>query len=632
MSTLAPAVAAAPERSPSTYTLMLAAIGVVYGDIGTSPLYALRECFSGPHAVVATPENLLGIVSLFFWALMLVISLKYVTFVMRADNRGEGGILALLALTLEGLPASSRRRGVLIGLGLCGAALFYGDGVITPAISVLSAVEGLGVFAYGFDPYVVPLTLVILVVLFLVQRHGTARIGGAFGPVMLVWFLVLAVLGIWHALSEPRVFAAFDPRYAIAFFADNGAHGFVVLGAVFLCVTGGEALYADMGHFGRRPIRLAWFCLVLPALLLNYLGQTALMLREPAASANPFYRMVPEPLLLPMVGLATVATVIAAQAVISGVFSLTRQAVQLGYSPRVEVVHTSSDHSGQIYVPVANWLLLAAVLLVVLGFGSSSNLAAAYGISVTITMLVTGLLMVFLAFSHWHWRWWQCVALGALFLAVDLAFLGANALKIMQGGWLPLVMGGSLLVMMTTWKRGRELLALRLAEDTIPLDLFINDIAANTPRVPGTAVFLTSRACDLPHALLHNLKHNKIVHQRVIFLTVESVEQPRVGDDLRVSVEPLGYGFHRVVARYGFMEDPDVPDVLALCERFGLEFELQDTTFFLGRETVIATSRPGMARWRERLFVAMSRNAARAMDVFRLPTNRVVELGTQVEM
>ncbi len=613
--------------------ITIAAIGVVYGDIGTSPLYAMRECFSGSYAVLPTRDNVLGILSLIFWSLIIVISIKYIIFVMRADNRGEGGILALMALVLHHFGGTDRQRHRLIMMGLFGATLFYGDGVITPAISVLSAVEGLHLATPVLTPYVIPITVLILVGLFAVQSHGTARVGAFFGPVMLLWFAILALLGLINMMKAPQVLAAFDPEYAMRFFATNRGHGFLVLGAVFLVMTGGEALYADMGHFGKLPIRLAWFTLVLPAILLNYLGQGALLLSNPDAIANPFYLLAPSWALYPLVALATIATVIASQAVISGVFSMTRQAVQLGFCPHIEIRHTSASEIGQIYLPGANWGLLIGVLVLVLGFESSSNLAAAYGIAVTITMVITTLLVLVLARRAWGWNGFK-LGLGIVFfLLVDLAFFSANALKIGHGGWIALLIGAIIFTLMVTWKDGRALLNQRLRENAMPLDLFLQSLTrGSTLRVPGTAVFLTSTPDGVPNALLHNLKHNKVVHERLVLLTVVTEEIPRVEDRDRVTVHCLGSNTYRIIIRYGFTEDPDLPHALALCEPYGLSFEMMDTTFFLGRATLIPTDRAGMALWRERLFANMFRTATRPMDFFRIPYNRVVELGTQVEL
>ncbi|MCP5449466.1 MAG: potassium transporter Kup [Candidatus Competibacter sp.] len=614
-------------------TITIAAIGVVYGDIGTSPLYAMRECFSGSYAVLPTRDNVLGILSLIFWSLIIVISIKYIIFVMRADNRGEGGILALMALVLHHFGGTDRQRHRLIMMGLFGATLFYGDGVITPAISVLSAVEGLHLATPVLTPYVIPITVLILVGLFALQSHGTARVGAFFGPVMLLWFAILALLGLINMMKAPQVLAAFDPEYAMRFFATNRGHGFLVLGAVFLVMTGGEALYADMGHFGKLPIRLAWFTLVLPAILLNYLGQGALLLSNPDAIANPFYLLAPSWALYPLVALATIATVIASQAVISGVFSMTRQAVQLGFCPHIEIRHTSASEIGQIYLPGANWGLLIGVLVLVLGFESSSNLAAAYGIAVTITMVITTLLVLVLARRAWGWNGFK-LGLGIVFfLLVDLTFFSANALKIGHGGWIALLIGAVIFTLMVTWKDGRALLNQRLRENAMPLDLFLQSLTrGSTLRVPGTAVFLTSTPDGVPNALLHNMKHNKVVHERLVLLTVVTEEIPRVEDRDRVTVHCLGSNTYRIIIRYGFTEDPDLPHALALCEPYGLSFEMMDTTFFLGRATLIPTDRAGMALWRERLFANMFRTATRPMDFFRIPYNRVVELGTQVEL
>ena len=613
--------------------LTLGAIGIVYGDIGTSPLYAMRECFAGSHAVAPSRENVLGIISLIFWSLTIVISIKYVMFVMRADNRGEGGILALLALAIRKFSSTSQQRAVLIMVGIFGATLFFGDGMITPAISVLSAVEGLNVATPVLEPYVIPITIIVLFGLFLVQASGTARIGALFGPIMVLWFFILALLGVINLVREPQVLAAFNPWHAVAFFGQNHWHGFLVLGAVFLVMTGGEALYADMGHFGKRPIQMAWFTLVMPAILLNYLGQGALLLSDPSSTENPFYLLAPSWSLYPMVILSTLATVIASQAVISGVFSLTRQAVQLGYSPRVNIVHTSEREIGQIYIPIANWGLLVAVIGLVLGFRSSSNLAAAYGIAVAITMVITTLLALVVARTLWGWGWLRCALVVVVFLLVDLAFFAANALKIAHGGWFPLLIGAVLYTLMITWQQGRALLAERLRETAVPVDEFITRLATGSAiRVPGTAVFLSSNPEGVPNTLLHNLRHNKVVHEQVVLLTVLTEDIPRVVDANRVQVQGMGHNFYRIIAHYGFMEDPSIPAILDLSAQQGLQFNLMDTTFFLGRETLIPTPRPGMALWRETLFVSMSRNAARAMDFFRIPHTRVVELGTQVEL
>lgn len=633
----APTAAAPSEDSvphaSGLLPLTLTAIGVVFGDIGTSPLYSIRECFGGNHTLAPTHDNVLGILSLILWALIIVISIKYVTFVMRADNRGEGGILALLALTTRSFKGKAQQRSWLIGLGIFGAALFYGDGVITPAISVLSAVEGLHIATPTLDAYVIPITLVILLGLFLIQAHGTARVGAYFGPIMVLWFAILGLLGLASLARTPEVLAAFNPDYALAFFAINHWAGFLALGAVFLAMTGGEALYADMGHFGKQPIRLAWFALALPTIVLNYCGQAALLLRDPTAVDNPFYLLAPSWALYPLVILATLATVIASQAVISGVFSLTRQAAQLGYCPRIAIQHTSDQAIGQIYVPAANWALLIAVIGLVIGFHTSSNLAAAYGIAVAITMVITTILVLVLARQAWGWNWIKLGLAAVLFLLVDLAFFLANALKVQHGGWITLLIAGAIFTLMITWKDGRKLLNRRLQENAMPLDLFLQSLnAGSTLRVPGTAVFLTSTPAGVPNALLHNMKHNKVIHERLMLLTVKSEEIPRLADEERVSVHPLGHNAWRIVVRYGFTENPDLPHALALCARYGLHFDMMDTTFFLGRATLIPTKRAGMALWREKLFASLFRNATRPMDFFRIPYGRVVEMGTQVEL
>ncbi|WP_375769899.1 potassium transporter Kup [Archangium gephyra] len=629
-----PAVPAAAEPSKRIATLALGALGIVYGDIGTSPLYALRECFSGPHRVAPTHENVLGVLSLVFWALIIVVSVKYLVFVMRADNRGEGGILALMALAMQ------RKRGeevkvrpVVVTLGVFGAALLYGDGLITPAISVLSAVEGLSVATPFFEPYVQPLTIAILVGLFLIQRHGTAGIGAIFGPFMLVWFLTLAVLGVKEMVTYPAVVWAVSPMQAVKFFLHNRGHGFLVLGSVFLVVTGGEALYADMGHFGWRPIKWAWFVLVLPALMLNYMGQGALLLRDPSKASNPFFHLAPTWALYPLVALATGATVIASQALISGAFSLTQQAIQLGYTPRLEVVHTSAEERGQIYLPGINLALLVGIILLVLGFKSSSNLAAAYGISVTTTMAITTVLAYVVARERWHVSRLVALPVAAVFMVVDLSFWGANAVKIAAGGWFPLTMALCVFTLMTTWKRGRDILASRLRGSSLPLKQLLDSFGEHPPvRVPGTAIFMTGNPEGTPPALLHNLKHNKVLHEQVMLLTIASEEVPHVPSEERVEVIKLEEGFVRVIARYGFMENPSIPDILKRGREKGLQFNLMGTSFFLGRETLIPSKRPGMAMWREALFSWMSRNARSATAYFRIPPNRVVELGAQVEL
>jgi KUP system potassium uptake protein len=613
--------------------LSLTALGIVYGDIGTSPLYAVRESFLPSHGLAVTPQNILGVLSLIFWSLILVISVKYLVFVLRADNRGEGGIMALAALCT---PMFVRRRGGrwwLIMLGLFGTALLYGDGAITPAISVLSAVEGLEVATPFFAPYIIPITIAILVVLFLAQRHGTATVGAMFGPVTLLWFLTLAVLGVGQIMEEPGVLRAASPVYAVSFFLDNGWRAFVVLGSVFLVVTGGEALYADMGHFGKRPIRVAWFLIALPALLINYFGQGALLIHTPAAVENPFYRMAPEWALYPVVAIATAATVIASQALISGAFSLTMQAVQLGYIPRVAIEHTSAREFGQIYIPSVNWGLMLACIGLVLGFRSSSNLAAAYGVAVTTTMLITTLLLFVVMRERWGWSLPVAAAVVGFFLIIDFAFWGANLLKIPHGGWFPLVVGALIFGLMSTWKRGRQILTERLSEGALPLELFVRDLGTKSPpRVPGIAVFMFRNPDATPPALLHNLKHNKVLHERVVFLAVLTAEVPHVPAESRGTVEDLGHGCYRVLLNYGFMQEPNVPEALAALKDKGMEFPRLETTYFLGRETLIPSSKPGMAIWREHLFAAMNRNARTATSFFSLPPNRVVELGAQIEL
>ncbi|MGL4406948.1 MAG: potassium transporter Kup [Zoogloea sp.] len=628
------ALAAEQDSLPLRQVLpvALAAMGVVFGDIGTSPLYTMKEVFNGPHAVPVTPNNVLGILSLVFWAITIVVSLKYVVYIMRADNRGEGGIMALTSLALR-TTQSPRLAGAMSAVGLFGAALFYGDGVITPAISVLSAVEGLEVATPAFKPFVIPSALVVLVLLFFIQSKGTARVGAVFGPVMLFWFATLGGLGIWNILRHPAVLEAVNPAYALFFFVQNKGLGFLALGAVVLAITGGEALYADMGHFGRRPIKLAWFGFVFPALYLNYLGQGALILDDPSAVKNPFYLMAPEPLLYPMVGLATLATIIASQAVISGAFSLTKQAVQLGYSPRIHIVHTSEKEVGQIYVPNVNWLLLGAVIALVIGFKSSSALASAYGIAVTLTMMIDTLLAFMVVRSLWHWRLGTAVVFVAVFFTVDFAFFSANSVKILDGGWFPLAMGLVVHTLLMTWKRGRAALTERMQVDTMPLDLFIQSMAYDPPhRVEGTGVFMTTNPDGVPRSLLHNMLHNKVLHERVVLVNVITEDIPYVPASECIRVEALAHGFYRVFLRYGFKDDPDIPAALARCAPHGLPFALMDSSFFLGRENLIPSNGSVLSLWRLRLFIVMFRNAHSAADFFCIPANRVVEFGTQIEL
>jgi len=612
--------------------LTITAVGVVYGDIGTSPLYALRECFYGSHSVPPTHENVLGVLSLIIYSLVLVISVKYIAIVMRADNHGEGGILALTAL----LPAGARnvpKWPVLVLMGLFGAALLYGDGMITPAITVLGAIEGLKVATPMVGPYVVPITVVILVGVFAIQKQGTHRVGRLFGPVMVLWFIVLAVLGVYWLRLQPVVLTAVDPRHAVTFFVTHRLHGFTVLGAVFLVVTGGEALYADMGHFGPKPIRIAWFALVLPALLLNYFGQGALLLMNPEAAEQPFFKMAPTWALLPLVALATAAAIIASQALISGAFSLTRQAIQLGYIPRMHIRHTSSAEQGQIYIGAVNWALMVGVILLVLGFESSGALASAYGVAVTGTMLMTTILVSAVILLLWKWPPVLAVPLLLGFLLVDGLYFAANVPKIIQGGAFPVIAGIALFVLMTTWKRGKQLLVERMDEGGLPLPIFISSIAVQPPhRVQGTAVFLTARPDAVPHALLHNLLHNQVLHEQVVLLTVVYEDIPRVPSSRRFEVDSYGEGFFRVILHFGFVDEPDVPQALKLCHLDDLDFSPMRTTYFLSRETVIASKLEGMARWREALFAFMLRNANGNLRFFNLPLNRVIELGTQVEM
>ncbi len=613
--------------------LAVGAIGVVYGDIGTSPLYTLRTAFTGSYGLALTPDNILGVLSVIFWALLIIVTLKYITLIMRADNRGEGGILALTALVSRGLEGRDRLRWWLVGLGIFGASMFYGDGMITPAISVLGAVEGLGVIAPAMHAYIVPVAVLILVALFAVQRKGTAGLGAVFGPVMALWFVTLAVLGAQQIGRNPAVLEALGPTYALRFITGNPGTAFVAFGAVVLAVTGTEALYADMGHFGRSPIRRAWIFFVFPALLLNYFGQAALVLGDPAAIQNPFYLLAPEWGRVPLLLLATAAAIIASQAVISGAFSLTRAAIQMGYCPRLTILHTSERAIGQIYIPFINWMLLAAIVALVIGFRNSDNLAGAYGIAVTTAMLIDSILIFVVMRRLWKWPLLVAILIGAPLLLIDLFFLSSNALKIPEGGWFPILIGGVVFTLLTTWKRGRALLMRRLADDAMPLDLFIQSIEASPPtRVPGTAVFLTSTQNRVPHALLHNLKHNKVLHERVVFLTIVTQDIPFVPDEERYEIKPLGCDFFRMVANYGFKDDPDVPELLEDCGRRGFVFDMMETSFFVSRETLIATVTPGMALWREKLFVSMSKNATKASEFFQVPTNRVVELGTQVEL
>ena len=622
----APPGAHAPDRLP--LGLALGALGVVYGDLGTNPLFALGEAFGGEHGLAVRPSNVLGVLSLIFWALMLVITGKYLTFVMRAANDGEGGILALVGL----IPTAARRR-VLMLVILFGAALLYGDGVVTPAISVLSAVEGMKALSPSLARWVVPITCAILVLLFLVQRRGTAGIGVVFGPVMVVWFLAIGALGVRQIVETPIVLSAINPMYAVRFFQESGWTAFASLGAVILCIAGGEALYADMGHFGRRPIAIAWYALVLPALVLAYFGQGAFLLGGGSPSPSAFYALVPRPALIPMIFLSAVATVIASQALISGAYSLTQQAVQLGYSPRVTVVHTSAGHFGQIYVPEVNRALMIACVALVVTFGSSDKLAAAYGLAVTGTMSVTTLAYFLVVTKAWRWPLYKAVPLCLLFGIVDLAFLGANLRKFLDGGWVPFGMGLAVFVLFTTWMSGRKRLAAHLASVMLPMEAFLEDVGrTHCPRVPGTAIFLTAHAGGVPILLLHHFKHNQVLHQKVVLLTITSDPTPYVKPADRIALTPLDHGFYRLVARFGFMETPNVPALLRAASSAGLDIDLARTTYYLGRETLIPGKARGMMRWRKTLFAFVSRNSTSATAYFGIPPNRVVELGMQVEL
>ena len=627
------------ETKPATgrylAILTVGALGVVYGDLGTSPLYALRECFAGSHRLPVTQDNVLGLLSLVFWSLLLIVSLKYLAIVLRATNKGEGGILALMALAFpKNSPGPSRRRTLLIGLGVFGAALLYGDGMITPAISVLSAVEGLTVATPAFGHYIIPITVITLVGLFAAQSRGTGKVGAVFGPVMVVWFLALGLLGIRGILKAPEVLWSLNPLYGLEFLVRSGWTGFVVLGSVFLALTGAEALYADVGHFGARPIRIAWFGLVLPGLFLNYLGQGAIVLHDPASIENPFYRLAPHWALYLLVGLSTAATVIASQALISGAFSLTIQAIQLGYLPRMVVKHTSSTERGQIYLPHINWALMLASIGLVLGFRSSSNMASAYGIAVTLTMLSTTVLFFFAARRVWGWSAARAALTCSVFLLVETAFFAANFLKVFSGGWFPLVMGMAIFLIMATWKRGRDLVWKKLQPASMSLEMFLNDIEKNrkVPRVPGTALFMTANPEGTPIALLHNLKHNKVLHERNIILTILTDEVPQVDAARRMEVRKLSCGFQRVIAHYGFMEEPNVPELLASAPLVGEPIDIHRTTFFLSRETIVPTRSGSMRGWRQWIFAVMSRNAQPASSFYRIPANRVVELGMRVEI
>src|SRR5574343_355234 len=611
--------------------MALAALGVVYGDIGTSPLYAMKEVFAGNHPIPVNEANIFGSLSLFFWALLIIVSVKYVTFIMRADNRGEGGIMALIALALHTVQDKPHHAKWIMIVGVLGAAMFYGDGMVTPAMSVLSAVEGLEVGAPALHPFIIPITVLVLFGLFFVQKSGTAVVGAFFGPVMLLWFSILAGLGIFNIIGHPEILQALNPVFGLEFLLENKAHSLVAMGNVVLAVTGAEALYADMGHFGRKPISRAWFIFVLPALVLNYLGQGAAILADPGVADNPFFRSAPDWALYPLIGLATLATVIASQAVISGAFSVTRQAMQLGFVPRMEVQHTNEKEQGQIYLPGVNWGLFGAVAVLVLGFKSSNNLAAAYGIAVTGDMVITSMLATVVAAKVWGWGWSRAVLLFTGFLAVELVFLTANALKIPDGGWFPLVAGMAVFILMTTWKRGRQLLSDRLKGERLELSMFLDSLASSMPtRVAGTSVFLNADPKGVPHALLHNLMHNKVLHERVVLVSAQFYDVPYVPDIDRVEVHQLRDNFWSVIIQYGFKDEPDIPLALSLCGDAGLEFNALETSYFIGRETLIPRLGSEMAFWREKIFIAMFRNAGSATAYFKIPSNRVVELGTQV--
>ncbi|QNX05657.1 potassium transporter Kup [Acinetobacter seifertii] len=611
----------------------LAALGVVFGDIGTSPLYALKESFHAAHGLGIQPENVLGILSIIFWCLMLIISIKYVAIVMRADNNGEGGIMALLALNLRKAKIADNKKIYMIAIGFIGASLFFGDGIITPAISVLSAVEGLSIATDVFDPFIMPIAITIIIALFLVQKHGTAFVGKFFGPITMVWFLSLGLLGLHSVIQTPVVLGMFSPHWAIQFIYHHPVMTFFVMGAVVLTVTGGEALYADMGHFGPVPIRLAWFFVVLPCLVLNYAGQGALLLRDPAAIENPFYLLVPQWALYPMIIMATMATVIASQAVISGVFSLARQAIQLGYLPRLSIKHTSESEEGQIYVPFLNWLLLIAIIILILIFKTSSNLASAYGLAVTLTMLCDTILVAVFIYSAWKWSMPKVLLLIIPFFILESVLVAATSLKILSGGWVPLLIGGIAVTILMTWKRGRELTFAKLEHDTLSLDLFVKSIGNSVHWVPGDAVFMTGTPNVVPHAMLHNIKHNKVLHQRNILVTVVIEDVPFVAPEERITTEALAEHFYRIKIFYGFKDEMNVPKALMKAyEQLGLEYDLMHISFFISRDRIVHSVGDGMSPWREKLFISMQRNTSPVSDFYQIPTNRVVELGSQIEI
>ena len=627
------------HHDASLLSLAAGAIGIVFGDIGTSPIYAFRETFSGHHPLEHGPAEILGVLSLIFWSMMIVVTIKYVITIMRADNKGEGGSLALLALINRRAQRKQRRwtAGIVL-LGVFACALFYGDSMITPAISVLSAVEGLTTVESSFGPYVVPIAVGILVGLFTIQAHGTARVGAFFGPIMIIYFITIAVLGVVHIADSPWIIVeTINPLNAINFFLTDRWSAFIAMGSVVLAVTGAEALYADMGHFGRKPIGLSWLTFVMPALMLNYMGQGAMVLAQDYATAaetlrNPFFLLAPESMRLPLVILATFATIIASQAVISGAFSVTQQAMHLGFIPRLSIRHTSERAIGQIYIPVINWALMVMVIILVLSFQTSSNLAAAYGIAVTGAMFIDTCLLTVVLFQLWRWKPWAALPMLAVFFLVDLAYFGANLMKVPDGGWFPLLVGGLVFTLLTTWARGRKLMIQRMSESAMPAKIFIKSAASSAARVPGTAVFMTTSSDGIPHALLHNLKHNKVLHERILLLTVKIEDVPYVEEEKTFHLDPLGDGFFRLIVRYGFMQETDVPAAISRVDDCGPQFKMMDTSFFLARQTLIASPKPGMAIWREHLFAWMMRNAESAMDFFKLPPNRVVELGSQVEI
>jgi KUP system potassium uptake protein len=627
-----------PQKSKNAlFFLTLGALGVVFGDIGTSPLYAFRECFVNEAGIVLNTANVLGVLSLIFWTLLLVIGVKYMMFVLRADNKGEGGILSLMALTMRSMSLEGEKkrhkRFFFLVVGVFGAALLYGDGIITPAITVVSAVEGLKYVTPVFEPYVIPITIFIMNALFLVQRFGTGLIGGIFGPVIIVWFLVLGALGLRGIFINPEVLNGISPIYAVQFMIENGWHSFIVIGSVFLVVTGGEALYADMGHFGRKPIRLAWFLLAMPALMLNYFGQGALVLSDPETISNPFYLMAPKEFLLPLVLLSTLASIIASQALISGVFSITRQAIQLGLCPRLTIVHTSSSEVGQIYIPSMNWALFAGVIWFVMTFKSSSQMAGAYGIAVTGTMIITTFLALVVAHAKWKWSWWKSGLIFIPFMIIDIGFFSANLTKLDDGGWVPLAIAGVILMLMMTWQKGRKILYSKLKERSVSVEEFCQTLLKTPPiRISGTAVYMAGDPWGVPVPLLHNLKHNKVLHERVAILTIQTQDVPTVPKEKRAEVQEIIPNLYRIIVKYGFMEIPKMRHILEACREKDLHFKVNETTFVLGRETILPSSTPSMPLWQEKIFALMSRNAQRPTAFFRIPPNQVIEVGIQVEI